>query len=503
MKVSLFFFILLHLNNLYGNSLDQALDLARNKKYDESKKILIKITNKNNKNALAYFNLGNIYYLINQNKKAVKAYKKVISLKSSLKSPAYLYLSKIYFKNRKYNLAAKYLNKLWEQELPPSFKEGVIKESQSQRSQLLTKALELYTKRRYIKTILLLRKIAPYSHDSSSMELMSLSYKHLGKYKKALEKMSKANELRGHKQSFETQTYIESLNEDIKATIFKFRTKLALGYDSNYYLEHHSTSPETTSFLRTEMIYQHPIIENTSFESELNLNFFSEFYSSTELNTFYSYSASNPYKFMFSKINIKLTPIFKQQKIDSDSFAFKPAFQLDIEHQLSEINLSMSYLVSSTEIADTSLNYLNGTIQNLSFNIQYSKSKHFFGAKTFYRTDNIGNIESTGIRLPLSYYSIGEKFSWLWILNNKWNLLQNISVLNKSYSDLVLPENIKRTDNEIEYSLKLSHSHNSTLSSYVFASYLNNSSNTKDASIGDQSFNKYSILGGVQWDIKL
>lgn len=103
------FFLILALN-IYSENLNKALELIKSENYEDAKKILEKIIEKENDYVYAYTNLGFVYYKLGEFDKSIEAYQKSYQLSPSFESKlglAWSHLEKSEFeKSKKYSLEA-------------------------------------------------------------------------------------------------------------------------------------------------------------------------------------------------------------------------------------------------------------------------------------------------------------------------------------------------------------------------------------------------------------
>src|SRR4051812_32242998 len=137
-------------------SFERALDEFDRRHFPASRKILEGLLRKHPERGLYWFNLGNASLKLRDFPAAVRAYRKVVDLRSPLSGPAGLYLAKAAEAEGKLDTAAFWFKWALKHRLPPHVESAVRDEASSFQAGLLESGVESYRTARYSQAVPLL-----------------------------------------------------------------------------------------------------------------------------------------------------------------------------------------------------------------------------------------------------------------------------------------------------------------------------------------------------------
>ncbi len=200
--------------------------------------------------------------------------------------------------------------------------------------------------------------------------------------------------------------------------------------------------------------------------------------------------------------SIKILGGFNHQMQENRTLMTIP--ELDIRSQIAfnRFEVGFEYYVSWKNVVDTSFLYLDGVFEQRHVFIAYNTPRWNLGLYAFDIRDAISdlNIEG-GARLPLGHVSRGPGIRLVLTPNSDWEIDAGYTYFIKNYFNTTLPSGTPRDDKETGATLRLSRKIRRELTLTTAVELLWNHSTLGSNEIDDKNTFRFTMLGGVRWEI--
>jgi tetratricopeptide (TPR) repeat protein len=484
----------------------RALKLAQKKQYKKSRKLLFALTKKYPRNSLYWFNLGNIYYLLNDYDNAIRSYGNVIFLQSPLQPAAELYLARTYIKSRKPLQAMPLLVGLAQAELPQGLKDEVNSEREVFLEEIRIQALTLYRTKNYDAAMDLMQTVNRTFPKAEHYMIIGLSWLKQGKPRRARAAFRQAKELSEDQQlNVETENLLTQIREgtwDADKTFFPF-FDLSVGYNSNVFLEAGENEPKSKAGYKILTAGTYHLLRRPFFFANLRYRLLVEEYENLKDDRFVSIGLSSQLIYAFAEWTCEVTPRAQQQSISTSLSVFKPGIFARMQKNLGHSDVGVTYDFTQATAAQNEISYLTGSSHALSFYWSLPTPTQQWVLFISIEKDELGQVTTPTDSLPLSYDGVAPGLRFVWFPNDLWELNSSASYSKKTYKPLAFPGGLQRDDNQTNFSTRLSYRLEKDLFLYVLGDLTSNRSTLSESSGKNKNHDQWSFFGGATWELSL
>lgn len=473
--------------------------------YDRSIKLFLSLAKSDPKNAVYWFNLGNVLFLKGMVDSSNLCYQKVIDLGANLSLPAQLFRLRNERYSARFNQAYAILQSLekTENEFPQNLRKFFQKEKGELQKAIMLETLAQMKAAEYdnaLSNVTIALAIQP---DSPAYLLRGTIYLHMNRVKTAKKDFRRAFVLGKNLQDrAESAKLYLMLNDTLSETLegALLRLEGSAGYSSNIFdmgISRQYTAKAISSMFAL-FSYTLPVnsYQSWSFSDFLEEE---EIFGIPEERTFRNVLQLN-WKTAWLGAQLRVTPRFEVNYRNTYFYQLAGGMGLGAERRMGKSFAGFFFQTQKSLPTHESYSYLSGAthflrpywycpLRNVSLNLAWIFQKEMIKDLTF----------AWGDVLPLSNIATGPQLTLSDTQLEKWDLDFVISYLVKFYDHPVVPTGEKRKDQQFQWSGSVSYEINRKWSPFFLASYLLNDSTLDETSIVEKRFDRWKIMGGVRW----
>ena len=460
-----------------------------------------------NKNAVYWFNLGHVLTKLGKPDSALKAYRKVVTLKSNLAPAANYYLAKLSIETGKIQEGQKILAELMaSRNLPANLKSNVdaLYAKTNNLEEIENEALEAYRNNDYDRSYVLLKSVSKdkLSLDGHILYFMTLSrlnkWKEFQEKKKVFFKMTKVSDAKRSIVTDLEKNFSSDLNKAKNLTLF---LDLAGGENSNVYADGDSVDPLSSIEYRFfgGGVYQWNLGTGQFLRSGYTL-FQNSFKDASLLN-----SDTHNFKFSYlstsKKDTFEISPYYQMQYWDKVHVNNRIGASSYFAHSLKSGQVGILVDVSKRNSLDDTYSYLNSVNGSGRGFINWWSASLFFELSLSAGHDGTNDIiYSDGSRLPLTHLFYGTGSRLIYRPLDYLQLSLNASYLARTYQNASFSGEGVRSDKEFSYSTRLNYYFIPSTSIYFQYESLKNTSNLGENDVRDKNYHVNTQSIGFTWD---
>lgn len=475
------------------------------KNYAECIQIFFQLNKMNPDKAIYPFNLGNCALMSEKYELAIKAYQKIISINKNFVEPAKLNLAITYIKISKHKEAYEILEKLSQSQL-----EGIALSANNyldklgHQEELESKAFEYFQNDQISEAISLLQKPKTDTLSADAEILYSLCLIKTSNYSEAQTHLDKF--LKTPLISKENRTDAQNLLKKLKAESNDRKTfwgflDFSFGSASNIYLDGKSTTPASSSTNKYTLGLGYQKNFFSEYYLKISYQFSKDSYSqASDLDTANNY-VQGTMSYESNTWDVSLNPYVQNELWTNQEVSQRlgSSFKTNYATNTFDAGFSADYFYQKS--LSSSYSYLSGSTTKFKAYMGLWSDKTYYQVNYEYTAEGTQDITySDGSRLPLNNTGNGPGFKIFHRFNKEFAGFLNVNYFSKKYKNMALPDNILRSDTEIDTSIKLSYSLFTNFQMYIYANYLSNSSSLGSGSVKDKNYDSTSYYLGFNWD---
>lgn len=487
---------------------DKALSLQGKGQLLKSQKILWKLIKKDKTNDLYWFNLGNNYVMREKYKKGIRAYKKVVALKSPLAPVAQLYWARIlnYKGNKK--AALRVLNKINSKGQSTDFAKDLQAEIATAKgensSPQVAKGLNAFQEGRYNEALTIFDEAISTAPSLEAHMMRGLTHLKLNNENQgrqdflAVIKMAPDSDY-----AKEAQDMIHQINNGLwrPASGLELTFDVSGGFVKNYYASGDSVKPLSQPLYRLGLNSAYNPLNNDDWRWGPRYKFNWEDVMNFNKERIYSHAFSTPLTYSPSDWVFELEPEWQYFQIEATPFILNSNLHGLVSRQFGDLSVGLATSILVTHPQDTSFSFFKGTSRQSKLFFNYNLGKFVPGAFVFNNRDGSGDQEDDGTVLPFGNQENGLGVSLSWYPSANLEVGGVIRYSTKDYWTLSQPDSKKREDTQFYTQLSAYYSLLTSLRIYFSMEMTLNSSTLESGDVADRNYSQIFALGGLQWDL--
>ncbi|MGE4131519.1 MAG: tetratricopeptide repeat protein [Bdellovibrionales bacterium] len=475
----------------------RSLNAYERDQYDVSKKLLLQLVKARPLKALYWFNLGNSFFMLNQDQQAIICFSKVEKLKSPLAQAAILYRAKALARSGEGLTAERDLNKLLARpDLKPSIAGEARKDllsltSPVENGEPRAMALNLYRQGRFPEALRILRRERPLTEESALLKSMILI-----RLNRADEAQNLLSRVARRDTSGTVKGLATSLLDQIRDTYSKAKwvyLEMAAGSDSNI---HQTEDSKSGTVMSSDAGAGARLWSDDLWYANAGYNLsWRETFGESDLRAVsHEVRATVAREVGFTLRSLALG-------VRHDSWDDTPARlsegltgRVRAGFENWEWGLDGQYHLHQAQASRYS--YTGGSSHGLRLYAGAIFTPHYVRAYLDYYRDDIGdqNDGAGTLLVPTARQGYGPGLRWLWKWHPQWVGELNLSFTDAFYPTRSQPDNILRRDKTLETGARLIYLWQKDLSAYATWTF------TSVESTYD-SYNRHLIYLGALWDV--
>lgn len=276
------------------------------------------------------------------------------------------------------------------------------------------------------------------------------------------------------------------------------RTEFSYGLDSNAYLLPDSLQPKKNSFWRLGSQLVGPTWQGDFNFEEYNLD--AEQSPTQKTSRAFSLSLARQHEFEWSSIDWGFSPQLALDFLEGQLFLTRPSLEWVAQGQQSLWRLS--YQLESRLAGQSQARYSASVWNRLHFSYALEPQRAHQWIPFLEVVDRQGEgLElPDGETLPLAYRGFGPGLRWQMDIADRLSHDFSFKILRKSYKDPALPANIKRLDQEVTATYRLTWRWDRTKQIFTQYETVINSSNLGEGIfLEDRNYRQWLLYGGLIW----
>ncbi|MGZ3746390.1 MAG: tetratricopeptide repeat protein [Pseudobdellovibrionaceae bacterium] len=482
-----------------------AMDAFQADHLAEARMGLLTLVNAEPKQQLYWFNLGHVYYKLNNFPKALECYQKVRGLEGSLSLPAAYYQAVCENNMGQSKKAQETLKAVIENPQTPenlrsksSHFKRTLKEGEDEAS---AAAMKYFNQEEYDKSLSEIEK-SDLSETPEAFLLRGMSYKSLDKPEEA-KKYLQLSERYSQKPDIResSRTLLADLNEKERPTPgagFSGAVTFDLGSDSNIYQVKSATSSSIMDF-NLEVYYQNNLSPQLSLTPGYNFRS-SRFVKDSSLNTM-SHFFNLDLEYTPTHWVLEVSPFLELMQSPYDLASFGSDYLIKLNYEKWALGVSGTALHQQSLAAAE--NYLDGNMlaAKLFLEIKNPISMlQLYALRVISATGDLPVTKGTQTgTLPLAYSGIERGLYTVVSFAKSWKFYGRLSVLDKDYDNVSAPTKVKRKDISSNIFLKAKYEFTPDWSGFASFNFTNNQSTLGPNDIENKNYSEFVNKFGVQW----
>ncbi len=485
-------------------TLTMAVQHLEKKQPEKARALLLAFLQRDPKNALAWFNLGNSEFMLKRYEKALVAYRKVIRLHSSLSPAAALYMVKCYRKSLKREKASRLAQKVKLWKLLPGLKTALVEEIRRIQEAFIEAGLRSYESKNYLDALKQADGALLLGPSSDASTLRALSLLKQGETEKARMALTRASRNSNGTSQAEARELISQIDQGkwaLGQRPYWLFLDLGGSYNTNLFGDgvNESTIGKGSFSAILGGAYRWKLGKGFSFQIS-DLISWDEVLDLTSLRWIRN-SLFTGLEWKDALWEVLIRPGLQYEILGADSFLVKPQVGFDVKRVYPDFEGKLQYLYRRNISASDVYRYLDGNVHEViaSWVICPFRWRLTFLGKWVY--EGIDDLALTTGTLPLKNQAYGPGIRFFSPIFTSWTFSAQLLYLRKNYSNVEQPNSVSRDDHVFYLFGKLSKKISSHLGLFGSIEFTKNQSTLDARYLDDKNFQQWVFMGGLSWDL--